>query len=94
MARVKLRIELDGGGVLTFVEVSNIPITGGAQAALLTQEAFAKALGALGLGVPQPPQTEPPNGGGEPLRVVDNDKPDRPQDQEVPRRGARTEPKG
>lgn len=54
MAAARVIVELDGGGVIDVTERSTVPVTGGVQAALLTQEALRKVLGALGLAVAEP----------------------------------------
>jgi hypothetical protein len=64
MAKVTLRIELDGGADVEITERSTLPIFGGPDAVLLAQEAFVKLARVYGVGmggpVPEPPATDGP----------------------------------
>lgn len=95
MARVKIRLELDGGGVYTITEQSNTPLTGGPSAALLAQEAFVKMLGALGLSAApaEQPQPTPPPDGGEKLTAIDGGKAEKRAPVDVTKPPPEAEPK-
>lgn len=63
MARVVIRVEREGGSVVKIEEQSAMPLFTDEQTGRLVQEAFLRTLGALGVTLAPPPQSQPDPGG-------------------------------